>query len=144
MFEPDEALDRLCSDVIGAAIAVQKELGPGFSEQVYENALCLEMSFREIDSLAQAPIFIRYRGKEVGTGRVDLLVQGRLILELKAVENLLPVHHAQRMSYLRATSLPLGLLINVNVPILKHGLRRVICSASSRSSLHLGDGSFNG
>lgn len=142
--EPDDALDALTGEVIGAAIAVHKELGPGFSEQIYERALCLELANREIAFVVQAPITVRYHGTPVGEGRLDLLVENCLIVELKAVEALLPVHHAQVTGYLRATGLTLGLLINFNVPALKHGVRRIVLSASSRSSLRLGDESFNG
>jgi GxxExxY protein len=87
-------LDQLTGQVIGAAIAVHKELGPGFSEQVYERALCFELTTLEIDHVAQAAINVKYRGQEVGTGRIDILVENCLIVELKAVETLLPVHHA--------------------------------------------------
>jgi GxxExxY protein len=142
VFEPNESLDELTGEVIGAAIAVHKELGPGFNEAIYEHALCIELTERDIAFVTQAPILIKYRGQEVGVGRLDLLVENQLVIELKTVEALLPVHLAQVTGYLKATGLPLGLLINFNVAVLKQGIRRVVLSASSRSSLRLRDESL--
>lgn len=131
--EPDKQLDDLASAVIGAAIEVHRVLGPGYLESVYEQALAVELELRRIAFEKQRPIGVEYKGHAVGEGRLDLLVAGRLVVELKAVDALAPIHTAQVMSYLKTLSLPLGLLINFNVPLLKHGIKRVILSS------HLGD-----
>lgn len=126
--EPDRELDRLAHQVIGAAIEVHKLLGPGYLESVYEEALSVELSLRQIPFSRQHPIAVSYKGHLVGEGRLDLLVNRRLIVELKAVEALDDIHTAQVLSYLKATRCSLGLLINFNVPILKRGIRRIILS----------------
>ena len=128
MREPDRTLDQLAHDVIGAAIDVHREIGPGFLEAVYENALCYELGLRHINCVAQAPVSVTYKGHPVGEGRIDILVENRLIVELKAVEAFEAIHQAQVISYLKATKLSLGLLINFNMPILKDGIRRVVLS----------------
>ena len=126
--EPDEDVDELARRVIGAAIEVHRHLGPGFLEGVYEEALCLELSLREIPFDRQRPIGVDYKGHLVGQGRLDLLVGDRLLIELKAVEIVMPVHKAQVLTYLKLTGHRLGLLINFNVPLLKDGIRRIIWS----------------
>jgi GxxExxY protein len=126
--EPDERLDRLAHAVIGAAIEVHRLLGPGYLESVYQAALGVELTLRGIPFEAQRPVGITYKGHPVGDGYLDFLVDGILIVELKAVDALADVHKAQVISYLKATQLHLGLLINFNVPILKQGLKRVILS----------------
>ncbi len=126
--EPDADVDELARRVIGAAIEVHRHLGPGFLESVYEEALCVELELREIPFERQRPIGVDYKGHSVGQGRLDLLVGDRLLIELKAVDRLAPIHNAQVMSYLKATKLHLGLLINFNVPLLKDGIRRIIWS----------------
>ena len=124
--EPDERLDELAHAVIGAAIEVHKTLGPGFLESMYEEALCMELKMRGIAYERQPTITVHYKGCPVGETRLDLLVGGALIVELKAVSELAPVHTAQVISYLKATGKKLGLLINFNVPVLKDGIKRVI------------------
>ncbi|MEP6984616.1 MAG: GxxExxY protein [Chloroflexota bacterium] len=128
MKEPDQSLDQLAHAVIGAAIDVHREIGPGFLESVYQNALCYELGFRHIAYEAQVPAPVTYKGYAVGEGRIDILVEKRLIVELKAVEAYEAIHQAQVISYLKAMHLPLGLLINFNLPILKDGIRRVVLS----------------
>lgn len=127
--EPDQELDRLAHKVIGAAIEVHRQLGPGFQERVYENALCIEFELRGIPFGSQSGVEISYKGRAVGTGKLDLIVGGRLIVELKTVERLAPIHSAQIISYLRMTNRILGLLINFNVPVLKEGIKRVVLSS---------------
>jgi GxxExxY protein len=100
-------------------------LGPGFLEVVYEEALCVELSLRKIPFVRQAQVPIWYKAQQIGEGRLDLLVADCLIVELKAVEALAPIHTAQLLSYLRATGQRLGLLINFNVPLLRQGIKRV-------------------
>ena len=116
----------LSGKVIGAAIEVHRNLGAGYLESVYEEALKIELETRGISFERQKPIAVTYKGRRVGQGILDFLVEGTLIVELKAVSNLTPLHEAQVLSYLKATRHPLGLLINFNVPILKHGIRRII------------------
>jgi GxxExxY protein len=107
---------------------VHKNLGPGYAESVYEEALCIELKERGIPFIKQPKVEVGYKGKIVGEGRLDLMVDGELIVEIKAVETLAPVHTAQVMSYLKATGKMLGLIINFNVPLLKEGIKRVILS----------------
>jgi GxxExxY protein len=126
--EPDAELDRLARLVIGAAIEVHRQLGPGLLEAVYEEALCIEFDLRKIPFTRQQGVGITYKGRPVGKGKLDLLVGERLIVELKSVERLAPIHSAQMISYLRMTSRMLGLLINFNVPVLKEGIKRVVLS----------------
>ena len=121
-----ESSSRLSGLVIGAALEVHRSLGPGFLESVYEEALCVELGLREIAFQRQVPVAVEYKGHAVGEGRLDLLVAGRLVVELKAVESILPVHQAQVISYLKATGHQLGLLINFTVPVLKTGIKRII------------------
>jgi GxxExxY protein len=123
--EPDEELDVLARKVIGAAIEVHRVLGAGFLESVYEEALCLELSSRNILFIRQPAIAVEYKGHFVGEGRLDILVENQLVVELKAVEALAAIHTAQVLSYLKTTGYKLGLLINFNVPILKYGLKRI-------------------
>jgi len=118
----------LARQVIGAAIEVHRALGPGFLESVYEEALCVELGLRRIPFARQVAVGVAYKGTAVGESRLDLLVGGRLIVELKAAESLLPIHSAQVLSYLRATGNQLALLINFNVPVLKGGIKRIVLS----------------
>lgn len=127
-FEPDPELDRLTNLTIGAAIEVHRSLGPGFLESVYEQALCIELRIRGLEFERQVPIGIEYKGRLVGEARLDFRIGKQLILELKAVDALAPIHTAQVISYLRATRTRLGLLINFNVVRLPQGLKRVILS----------------
>lgn len=115
--------------VIDAALEVHKVLGPGFLESVYEDALCLELSLRDIFFERQKAVHVLYKGSAVGEGRIDILVGGELIVELKAVEELAPIHTAQVLSYLKATGFSLGLLVNFNVPLLKNDIKRVVLSS---------------
>ena len=126
--EPGRELDDLAHRVIGAAIEVHRHLGPGFLEAVYEEALAIELRLRGVPFERQKLITVGYKENAVGEGKLDFLVNDRLIVELKAVEILSAIHKAQVISYLRATRLHLGLLINFNVPILKNGLQKVILS----------------
>ena len=124
--EPGNDLDRLARLVIGAAIDVHRELGPGYQESIYEGALAFELEERGIEFERQKTFSVRYKEQPVGEGRVDFLIDGKLVVELKAVEKLLPVHKAQVISYLKATACQLGLLINFNENLLRSGIQRVI------------------
>ncbi len=128
MREPDREIDELASAVIGAAIEVHRVLGPGFLESVYEEALAVELELRGIEFERQKSVHLDYKGHSIGEGRLDLFVKDRLVVELKAVDTMAPIHTAQIMSYLKALDLPLGLLINFKVSLLKHGIKRVILS----------------
>jgi GxxExxY protein len=95
---------------------------------VYADALAIELEHRQIPFEREVEVSVNYKGKKVGTGRMDLVIDDIIIIELKAVENLRPVHDAQVISYLKMTGYPLGLLINFNVTLLKEGIRRLILS----------------
>lgn len=122
----DTALESLAHEVIGAAIEVHQAIGPGFPERVYQNALGLELELRGIAYETEHDVVVIYKGKAVGQGRTDLLVDQQLIVELKVVSELAEVHRAQVSAYLKATGLRLGLLLNFNTAVLKDGIKRVI------------------
>ena len=124
--EPDPELDELARIVVDAAFEVHRILGPGYLESVYEEALAVELVMRRVAFERQVPIALEYKGVPVGRGRLDVLVEDRLIVELKAVEAFQPIHLAQLLSYLKATQRRLGILVNFNVRWLRQGLRRVI------------------
>lgn len=124
--ELPEALNSLSGAVISAAIEVHRTLGPGFLEAVYEAALCIELDTRNIAYSRQPTVELAYKGQRVGEGRMDLLVEQQLVVELKAVEALLPLHSAQLLSYLKATGHRLGLLINFNTRQLTSSVKRVV------------------
>ncbi len=126
--EPDSLTDELAHKVIGAAIEVHRHLGPGYLEGIYEEGLAIEFGLREIPYERQRTIAVEYKGRNIGEGRVDFIVGGALIVELKAVDSLLPIHIAQVISYLKALGCALGLLVNFNVPALKSGVHRVVLS----------------
>ena len=122
-----DELNIISKQVLDSAIEVHKQLGPGLLESVYEYCLCKEMELRNIKYKRQVRIPIFYKNEAVGTDYIiDILVENELILELKAVEKVLPVHKAQLLSYLRLIKKRLGILINFNVPILVNGWERVI------------------
>jgi GxxExxY protein len=119
-------MNDLTGKVIAAAIEVHKILGPGLLESTYEECLCRELGLRKISFERQKAIPIEYKGLTLDCGyRIDILVESRLILALKACENMLPIHQAQLLTYLKLTGLKVGLLINFNVPILKEGIKRI-------------------
>ena len=124
--EPDPELDELARAIIGAAIEVHRRMGPGLDEALYHNGLCVELRLRQIPFGRQVEVPVVYKGEEIGKRKLDLLVGGRLVVELKAVEGLTPLHTAQLRTYLKITNLPLGLLINFNTCVLKDGIKRVI------------------
>ena len=113
--------------IIGAAIDVHRELGPGLLESAYEHCLAFELSELGHSVERQKLVPVKYKNTEVDAGfRLDLLVEQKIIVELKAVETISPIHKAQLMTYLKLTGLNVGLLMNFNVKILKHGLHRVV------------------
>jgi len=121
-------LNELSQRVIGAAIEVHRHLGAGFLESVYEEALCYELTLRDIPYERQFSVAVQYKNHAVGIGRLDLLIDRCLVIELKAIETILPIHIAQTMSYLKTTGYTLALLINFNVTMLRTGIKRVILS----------------
>ena len=123
--EPDDDLNRITSGVIGAAIEVHRVLGPGYLESVYQKAMVVEFRLPGIAAVAQHPVQLVYKGEPIGEGFLDFLVEGRVIVELKAVDTFAAVHTAQVISYLKVTKHKLGLLINFNVKALKDGIRRI-------------------
>ena len=120
-----EKANALSREVIGAAIEVHKALGPGLLESAYEECLCQELKIRGIPFERQVELPIEYKGIKLSAGyRMDIVADNLLVLELKSVENLLTIHEAQLITYLRLSKIWLGLLINFNVPILKEGIKR--------------------
>jgi len=121
-------INQLSSQIIKAAINVHKLLGPGLLESVYQSCMVIEMRNMGMNVEAEVPISIFYRGKKVHEEgfRMDLLVEGSIIVELKSVEEIKPVHKKQLLTYLRLAKKPLGLLINFNEVLLKDGIVRII------------------
>jgi GxxExxY protein len=124
--EPATRADAIARRVIGAAIEVHKLLGPGYLESVYEEALAVELKLLGVPFVRQVPFALDYKGHAIGKGCIDLLVDGDVVVELKAVEALAPVHQAQVISYLRAMKKELGLLINFQQKAVVDGIRRVV------------------
>ena len=119
-------INQLSGQIIGAAIEVHKHLGPGLLESVYEECLCIELSLRDIPHERQKDVFFEYKGTPVSKGfRADLLVDKRLIVELKA-RDVVPIDEAQLLTYLKLSKLKVGLLINFNVMVLKDGIKRMV------------------
>ena len=117
----------LTGRIIGAAIEVHKALGPGLLESAYEECLCRELDLKELSYERQKELPIEYKGVKLECGyRLDVVVDGKVILELKACENMEPIHEAQLLTYLKLTNIKVGLLINFNVPVLKDGIKRVV------------------
>ncbi|MDD3235744.1 MAG: GxxExxY protein [Candidatus Cloacimonetes bacterium] len=119
-------LNKLSGRIIGACIEVHKCMGPGLLESVYRECLCQELTIRNMSYKSEVPIPLTYKGVPCKTiYRADLIVENTVIVELKAVKELLPVFEAQVMSYLKLSNSQLGLLINFNVPLLKDGVHRI-------------------
>jgi GxxExxY protein len=120
--------EKLTESIIGAAIEVHKELRPGLLESVYEECLCHELSLRGHAFVRQVPLPVRYKKVRLDCGyRMDIVVGDAVLLELKSVDEILPIHEAQLLTYLRLSKKKVGLLINFNVPVLKDGIvRRVV------------------
>lgn len=120
-------INKLTETIIGAGIEVHRNLGPGLLESAYEECLCRELSVREVKFERQVNLPVEYKGARLDCGyRLDLLVANTVIVEIKSVENLLPIHQAQLLTYLKIGNYPVGLLMNFNVPVLKQGIHRRI------------------
>jgi GxxExxY protein len=130
--EPDEELDGLAHAVIGAALEVHKRLGAGLDEGLYCAAMCVELKSRGISFQREVIVDVRYRDEVIGKRRIDLLVGNRLVVELKAIEPLAPVHSAQVRTYLILTGCRLGILINFNEALLRDGIKHIIHGAGTR------------
>ena len=134
-------IEEVAAIVVDTALQLHRDLGPGLLESVYEAVFAKLLEQRGLLVERQKPVPIHYQGIELDEGfRLDLLVDGQLIVELKSVENIHPVHPKQLLTYLRLMNLPLGLLINFGAPLLKDGLQRVVNKhtnfASSRLRVH--------
>jgi len=120
-------VNGLTEKIIGAAIEVHKLLGPGLLESAYEECLAYELSFANICFERQVPLPVTYKSLQLDCGyRIDLLVEKTVVLELKAVEGIQPIHEAQLLTYLKLGGWPIGLLINFKVPVLRKGIKRMV------------------
>jgi GxxExxY protein len=122
-----EQRDPLTEQVIGAAIEVHRIMGPGLLESVYQKCLARELKLRGIECKPQEPLPIEYKGEVIDEElEMDFYFPNQLVVELKAVEKMLPIHQAQLLTYLQLSKTRVGLLINVNVPVLKDGIKRMV------------------
>jgi GxxExxY protein len=113
--------------IIGAAIEVHRHLGPGLLESAYENCLFHELKLQDVKCERQVYLPLSYKGEEIGRGyRLDLLAENLIIVEIKAISKIEPIHKAQLLTYLKLTNLRLGLILNFNVPVLTNGIYRMI------------------
>jgi GxxExxY protein len=125
--EMRDCANQLSQRVIGASIEVHKHLGPGLLESAYEACLCRELTLLGIAFERQLPLPVSYKGLELDCSyRIDVMVEGLIIVELKAVDKLEPIHDAQLLTYLKLTNRWLGLLVNFNVTMLRNGVRRLV------------------
>jgi len=125
--ETKEKANVLSHEILGSAIEVHKVLGPGLLESAYEESLCHELKVRGIPFERQVELPVEYKGMKLSVGyRMDMVVNRLVVLELKSVEKLMPIHEAQLLTYLRLSKIWLGLLINFNVPVLKGGIKRLV------------------
>ena len=120
-------INELSSNILGSAIEIHKILGPGLLESAYEECLCHEFNVRGLLYERQKSLPILYKGKKLDCGyRLDLVVEDKIMLELKACEKIEPIHKAQLLTYLKISGLNLGLLLNFNVPLMREGITRVV------------------
>ncbi len=117
--------EELTEKIIGAAIEVHKQVGPGLLESVYQVCLAKELALQNVNFETQKPLVVQYKGERLDAGyKLDFIIEGKVIVEIKSVETLHPVHEAQLLTYLRLTGCHVGLSINFNVTALKHGIKR--------------------
>ncbi len=120
-------MNELTESIIGAAMEVHKALGPGLLESAYQMCMAHELTLRKLEFKEQLALPVSYKGMNLDVGyRIDLLVRERVVVELKSVDALHPIHDAQLLTYLRLGGWQIGLLINFNVPVLKDGIRRKV------------------
>lgn len=123
---PDD-VEKLATLAVDAAFAVHTELGPGLLESAYQACFAHELSLRGVSYQKELPVRLHYKGIRIEVGfRADIIIQQKLLIELKAVDQLLPIHKAQVITYLKLMRLPLGLMINFNETLIKSGIRRVL------------------
>jgi GxxExxY protein len=122
----DEQTEKCIDEAMDCGFAVHRALGPGFGESIYKNAFCVELLARQIPFECEKSFVIRHRDRPVGTHRLDLIVRERVVIELKAVKMLKRVHEAQVLAYLKASKLPVALLMNFGGATLKERLKRVV------------------
>ena len=122
----DEETEQLVRATIGCCIAVHRELGPGLLERIYCRGLAVELGLTGLPFELERPFDVLYKGQLLSTHRLDVVVAGKVLIEVKAVDRMAPVHHAQVISYLRASGLRVGLLMNFNEAVLADGLRRIV------------------
>lgn len=129
MFERDlesQKINQITEKIIGCAIEVHRTLGPGLLESAYEECLCYELKLANLHHERQVALPVIYKGVKLDCGyRMDLVVENSVIIEIKAIEKLLPIHEAQLLSYLKLKDLRVGLLLNFHVAVLKSGLKRI-------------------
>ncbi len=119
--------DPLTEKVIGLAIEVHRVLGPGLLESAYEGCFCYELKANDVPHRRQVPLPVVYKSIKLDCGyRMDVVIDGRLVIELKTVDRLLPIHDAQMLTYLKLSGIRTGLLMNFNMPVLKDGIRRLV------------------
>lgn len=122
---------EITEQVLGAAIAVHRALGPGLLESTYEACLAFELLERRLRIERQTALPVVYRGVRIDCGyRLDLVIEGMVVVEIKAVERMLPIHEAQILTYLKLSGIPVGLLLNFNVPMMRDGIRRFVHDSS--------------
>ena len=120
-------VNKTTESIIGAAIEVHRHLGPGLLESAYEECLCEEFSIRKIPFKRQIALPVSYKSKKLDIGyRVDLLVKDEVVVKLKTVESILPIHEAQTLTYMRLGGWQVGLILNFNVTVLKNGIKRLV------------------
>lgn len=120
-------INKTTESIIGAAIEVHRHLGPGLLESAYEECLCEELTLRKISFKRQFPLPVTYKSRKLDIGyRIDLLVNDEVVVELKTIESVLPIHEAQTLTYMRLGGWQVGLILNFNVVVLKNGIKRLV------------------
>ena len=133
-----QSSDQLTDKIIGASISIHRALGPGLLESAYEECLCHELNLAGLNFKRQLPLPVRYKSVNLDCGyRLDLVVENSVIVELKTVETILRVHEAQLLTYLKLADIRIGLLLNFNVAILKHGLKRIVNQFQETSAVKI-------
>jgi len=128
-------MKEITEKIIGAAIEVHRTIGPGLLESAYEECLAHEMRLGKLNFERQVPLPVTYKGVTLDCGyRLDFLVEKAVVLELKAVDAIQPIHEAQLLTYLRLGGWTVGLLINFNVPVLKNGIKRIVLNYNDASA----------
>ncbi|KXK10762.1 MAG: hypothetical protein UZ14_CFX002003149 [Chloroflexi bacterium OLB14] len=122
-----QEINKTTESIIGAAIEVHKHLGPGLLESAYEECLCHELNLRNIPFQRQVPLPVVYKGTKLDCGyRIDILANNEVVVELKSIEAIMPIHEAQTLTYMKLGNWKVGLILNFNVPILVKGVKRLV------------------